>query len=78
VSGTTGYDYSRMSIDPSAVVQAEQCFFNIAEALVKAGSHIDRVFRIRVHLASIGYQQLDLNIHFESSRFFLAPLALYS
>ena len=30
VSGTTGFDYAAMTIDDDIVVQAEQCFANIA------------------------------------------------
>ena len=36
VSGTTGYDYSTMSISSDPVEQAEQCFRNIEQALVVA------------------------------------------
>lgn len=33
VSGTTGYDYTSMSISPNVVEQAEQCMQNIGDAL---------------------------------------------
>ncbi len=47
VSGTTGYDYTTMSISDNVVEQAEQCFKNINEALNEAGSNLDEVVRIR-------------------------------
>ncbi len=37
VSGTTGFDYSAMSISESLVEQTEQCLRNIASALRQAG-----------------------------------------
>ena len=33
VSGTTGFDYSNMTISDDLLEQAEQCFKNIASAL---------------------------------------------
>lgn len=47
VSGTTGYDYNSMSISSDVVEQAEQCFKNINQALLKAGSRMDNVIRVR-------------------------------
>ncbi|MCK5924138.1 MAG: RidA family protein, partial [Methylococcales bacterium] len=47
VSGTTGYDYESMSISENVVEQAEQCFRNIENALLEAGSSLDRVVRVR-------------------------------
>ncbi|MDJ0881695.1 MAG: RidA family protein [Gammaproteobacteria bacterium] len=47
VSGTTGYDYTDMSIADDVVAQAEQCFLNIQQALEQAGSDLDQVVRIR-------------------------------
>ena len=46
VSGTTGYDYKRMTISDDVVDQAEQCFVNIAKALSEAGSNLDHIVRI--------------------------------
>lgn len=46
VSGTTGYDYARMTIDPDVVAQADQCFRNIAMALAEAGATLDDVVRV--------------------------------
>jgi enamine deaminase RidA (YjgF/YER057c/UK114 family) len=46
VSGTTGFDYSTMSISSSILEQAEQCFKNIEAALAQAGSSIRDVVRV--------------------------------
>ena len=46
VSGTTGYDYSSMSISENAIEQAEQCFKNIEAALLEAGSSLDQIVRV--------------------------------
>jgi len=46
VAGTTGYDYEAMTISESPIEQAEQCFKNIQEALIKAGSSLDQVVRV--------------------------------
>ena len=47
VSGTTGYDYSDMSISEDVVEQAEQCFRNIQAALAEAGCSMQNLVRIR-------------------------------
>jgi len=47
VSGTTGYDYQSMSISDNPAQQAQQCFKNIEETLLKAGSNLDQVVRVR-------------------------------
>jgi enamine deaminase RidA (YjgF/YER057c/UK114 family) len=46
VSGTTGFDYATMTISDDVVVQAEQCFKNIASALEQAGSSLQDVVRV--------------------------------
>jgi enamine deaminase RidA (YjgF/YER057c/UK114 family) len=46
VSGTTGFDYSKMSIADDVVEQAEQCLKNIQDALRQAGSGLDDVVRV--------------------------------
>jgi enamine deaminase RidA (YjgF/YER057c/UK114 family) len=46
VAGTTGYDYSNMTISPDPAVQTEQTFRNIAEALAKAGASLADVVRV--------------------------------
>ena len=45
VSGTTGFDYSKMSIADDIVEQAEQCFRNIEAALAQAGASLKDVVR---------------------------------
>jgi enamine deaminase RidA (YjgF/YER057c/UK114 family) len=47
VSGTTGFDYARMSIDEDPVAQTRQCFRNIERALAEAGCSLDDVVRVR-------------------------------
>lgn len=47
VSGTTGFDYSTMSISDNVVQQAEQCMKNIQHALREAGADLSSVVRIR-------------------------------
>lgn len=46
VSGTTGFDYSTMSISTSLEQQAEQCLKNIEWALAEAGSSLEDVVRV--------------------------------
>lgn len=46
VSGTTGFDYSTMSIAEGLVDQTEQCLKNIASALRQAGSSLADVVRV--------------------------------
>jgi enamine deaminase RidA (YjgF/YER057c/UK114 family) len=46
VSGTTGFDYSKMSIAEGLVEQTEQCLKNIASALQQAGSSLADVVRV--------------------------------
>lgn len=46
VSGTTGFDYSTMTISDDVVMQAEQCLKNIASALTQAGSSLQDVVRV--------------------------------
>lgn len=46
VSGTTGFDYSSMSISESLVEQAEQCLKNIEAALQQADSSLKDVVRV--------------------------------
>jgi len=51
VSGTTGFDYSKMAIARGVAAQTEQCFANISAALEKAGSGLADVVRVRIFLA---------------------------
>ena len=46
VSGTTGFDYSTMSIADDLATQAEQCLQNIEAALQEAGSSLQDVVRV--------------------------------
>ena len=46
VSGTTGFDYTKMTIADGVVEQAEQCFKNIAAALQQAGCDLSDVVRV--------------------------------
>ena len=46
VSGTTGFDYSKMTISDDLLEQAEQCFKNIEAALQQAGSSMKDVVRV--------------------------------
>jgi len=46
VSGTTGFDYSKMAIADDVVEQTEQCLKNIQDALRQAGSSLDDVVRV--------------------------------
>ena len=46
VSGTTGFDYTTMSIAESVVEQTEQCLKNIESALYQAGASLKDVVRV--------------------------------
>ncbi len=46
VSGTTGFDYEKMTISHDVVEQAEQCFKNIAKALGQGGFELADVVRV--------------------------------
>ncbi len=46
VAGTTGYDYSTMSISDDVKEQADQCLQNIEAALQDAGSSMADVVRV--------------------------------
>jgi enamine deaminase RidA (YjgF/YER057c/UK114 family) len=46
VSGTTGFDYSTMTISDSLVEQTEQCLRNVQTALEAAGATLDDVVRV--------------------------------
>lgn len=47
VSGTTGFDYSAMTIAEDVVEQAEQCFKNINIALAAANCTLNDVVRVQ-------------------------------
>jgi enamine deaminase RidA (YjgF/YER057c/UK114 family) len=46
VSGTTGFDYSTMTIADDVVAQAEQCLRNIEAALREAGAGLKDAVRV--------------------------------
>ena len=50
VSGTTGFDYSSMTISEDLIAQARQAFANIAAALKEAGASLDDVVRVTYYL----------------------------
>jgi len=50
VSGTTGFDYTTMTIPDGVVEQAEQCLRNIGAALEEAGACFADVVRVRYML----------------------------
>ncbi len=54
VSGTTGYDYATMEIDPNVVAQTEQCLKNIEDALTLAGAKMADILRVRYILPDAG------------------------
>lgn len=59
VSGTTGFDYATMTIDPDPAAQARQCFRNIASALEQAGCSLDDIVRVRYFLVDAAlFEQL--------------------
>ncbi len=47
VSGTTGFDYSTMSISEGVIEQASQCLANIDYALKEAGASRADIVRVR-------------------------------
>ena len=46
VSGTTGFDYERMTISPDLVEQTEQALRNIRDALVQARASMADIVRV--------------------------------
>ncbi len=46
VSGTTGFDYAKMTIPEDILEQTEQCLKNINSALQQAGSSLNDVVRV--------------------------------
>jgi enamine deaminase RidA (YjgF/YER057c/UK114 family) len=55
VSGTTGFDYSTMSISDGLPEQTEQCLKNIEAALRQAGSSLKDVVRVTYVLPNGSY-----------------------
>jgi enamine deaminase RidA (YjgF/YER057c/UK114 family) len=54
VSGTTGYDYTTMTLARGVVAQARQALANIAAALAQADASLDDVVRVRYILPRAG------------------------
>ena len=54
VSGTTGFDYAAMTIEPDVIAQTHQCFRNITAALREAGCTLDDVIRVHYYLTDAG------------------------
>jgi len=54
VSGTTGFDYTSMTISDNVVEQAEQCMQNIEAALTQAGARWADVVRVTYVLPQAG------------------------
>src|SRR3990172_7444242 len=50
VSGTTGFDYAKMSISPDTAEQTRQAFRNIEAALTEAGLSLRDTVRVRYYL----------------------------
>ena len=46
VSGTTGYDYSNMTISNDVIQQTEQCFINIIKTLREANANLEDIVRV--------------------------------
>jgi enamine deaminase RidA (YjgF/YER057c/UK114 family) len=55
VSGTTGYDYSTMTMPQDLEGQTRQAFRNISTALEQAGATLDDVVRVHYYLADGAY-----------------------
>lgn len=58
VSGTTGYDYTAMTITDDVVARAEQTLRNIGQALQQAGCSFADVVRVRYILPNAADFQL--------------------
>lgn len=53
VSGTTGYDYSTMTMPPDVETQCRNTLATIARALAEAGASLDDVVRVRYILPDL-------------------------
>jgi enamine deaminase RidA (YjgF/YER057c/UK114 family) len=54
VSGTTGFNYSDMTISDDIVEQTEQCLRNIQDVLMEAGSKMDDIVRVMYIVPNAG------------------------
>jgi enamine deaminase RidA (YjgF/YER057c/UK114 family) len=50
VSGTTGFDYKAMTVEPDAAAQTRQTLKNITAALAEAGASLADVVRVHYYL----------------------------
>ncbi len=57
VSGTTGYDYTTMTISDDVAEQAEQALTTISDALDSVGFSIEDVVRVRYLLTDRAYAE---------------------
>ena len=55
VAGTTGYDYTNMTMPDDVGVQADNCFKTIENALQEAGSSLKDVVRARYYITDQSY-----------------------
>lgn len=55
VSGTTGYDYSAMTMPEDAAAQARNALGTIARALGEAGSSLKDVVRVRYYITDMAH-----------------------
>jgi enamine deaminase RidA (YjgF/YER057c/UK114 family) len=60
VAGTTGYDYTTMTMPPDVTSQSRNCFKTIAVALKEAGFEMADIVRATYYLTDIG----DADAHF--------------
>lgn len=60
VSGTTGYDYSTMTMPPDVTSQSRNCFKTIESALQEAGFAMADIVRVNYYLTDIN----DADAHF--------------
>ena len=58
VSGTTGFDYTSMTIAEDVIAQTQQCFTNIQSALQQTGLSLDDVVRVRYLLTDAGFFEM--------------------
>jgi enamine deaminase RidA (YjgF/YER057c/UK114 family) len=57
VSGTTGYDYSTMTMPEDAAAQSRNALGTIAKALGEAGSSLKDVVRVRYYLTDMAWYE---------------------
>jgi enamine deaminase RidA (YjgF/YER057c/UK114 family) len=55
VSGTTGYDYSTMTMPDGIAEQAQNCLATIGKALEEAGFAMEDVVRVHFHVTDAAF-----------------------